>query len=315
MAPNTLQKQFRLDSAESAFFTRELEYIDRTVYEQIFPDNKARQLIPTQAGIPEWAKVYTWREFTKFGKATIAANMADDIPRADVTGTEFSRVIKAIPSAYGWDIMEIKAAAATGTRLDAMKAMSARYAIEVGIDNLLAVGDSDHNLDGLLTLSNTTSYTLADKAAGGKAWSSATSDEVAADVFGAVTAIKNAMKDAGGPVFSRFVVVLPVSQYTDIAQRRMGDGSDKTILRFILDNSPFIEAIEPWHQCSGAGAASADRMVVYPRNQLVLAGLVPMEYTTLPPEQRNLEYVVNALATVGGVVCRYPVAVAYGDGL
>jgi hypothetical protein len=305
----------RLDAAESAWFQRELEYIDRTVYETIFPDNKARELIPTQQGVPDWAKVYTWRMFEKFGRAKIAANMADDIPRADVTGREESKIIKVIPSSYGWDIFEIKASRANGTKLDALKAMAARLAIETGVDEVLALGSANDNLDGLLTLTGTTPYTLADKAAGGKTWAVATSDEIAADLFGAVTTIKNAMKNAGGPGFSNFTVVLPVAQHAMISQRRMGDGSDKTILRFVIDNSPFITEIEPWHHCSGAGAMGTDRMVVYPKTPLVLAGIVPMEYTTLTPEQRNLEYVVNAMSTTGGVVVRYPVAIAYGDGL
>jgi hypothetical protein len=305
----------RLDASESVWFARELESIDTQVYQMLFPDNKARQLIPTQPNVPDWVKTYTWRMFEMFGTAKIAASMADDIPRADVTGRESSKIIKAIPMAYGYDVLEIRAAMRTGTNLDSMRATACRFSVETGIDKVLALGDSDHNLDGLLTLSNTTSYTLADKAAGGKTWANATSDEIAKDIFGAVTAIKNAMKNAGGPSFSSFTVVLPVAQHADISQRRMGDGSDKTILRFVLDNSPFITSIEAWHHCDGAGANGTDRMVVYPRTPLVLAGLVPMEYNAMPPVQQGLEYKVTALATTGGVVVRYPVAVAYGDGL
>lgn len=306
----------RLDAAESVFFKRQLEAVDRTLYETLFPENKARTLIPTQGGIPDWARVYTWRMFEQFGKAKIAANMADDIPRADRTGSEDSKIIKPVTSSYGWDIFEVKAAAATNTPLDALKAVAARFAIETEIDEILAIGNTQNNLTGLLNLSSTTSFTVSTKAATGlTAWSGASADEIAKDLFGIVSAIMVAMKGAGGPMFSRFTIVLPISQYALIAQKRMGDGSDSTVLRFVLANSPWIEAIEPWHHCTGAGSGATDRMVCYPKNPLVLAGLVPMEFTTLPPEQRNLEFVVNALATVGGVVCRYPVAVSYGDGI
>ena len=166
----SMHDQIRLDAAESAFFKRQLEFIDRTVYEHVYPENKARRLIPTQAGVPDWAKVYTWRLFEKFGNAKIVANMADDIPRADVAGTEESKVIKPIASSYGWDVFEIKAAAATGTALDSLKAMSARLAIETELDRILALGDTTHGLDGLLALGDVTPANVAVKAYGDTEW-------------------------------------------------------------------------------------------------------------------------------------------------
>lgn len=307
----------RLDAAESAFFARQLEAVDTELYSQIYPDNIARTLIPTQPNIPDWARVYTWRTFDKFGKARLVANMADDLPRADISGSEESKVIKPIAASYGWDIFEVKAASKTNTPLDSLKAVAARFAVETEIDSLLALGSTAHNMQGLLTLSNTTTFTPFTKGVGGTSWltGGVTGDEMARDVFGLVAKIVVAMKNAGGAVFQRFQIVMPIEQYSLIAQKRMGDGSDKTVLRFILENSPFVEAITPWHLATGAGGSSTDRMVAYPKNPLVLAGLVPTEFTSLPPEQRNMEYVVNCYATVGGVICRYPVAVGYCDGI
>lgn len=301
----------KLDASESVFFKRQLEAIDRRAFDQKYAALKARQLIPTVPGIPDWANVYTWREFDKYGKAKVIANMADDLPRADAKGTENSKVIKTLGSAYGYDVMEIKRAAATQTPLEQMKAAAARFAIEQEIDDILATGLSTHNLQGILNLSNTLTFTPATKAAGGTEWSVATPDEIVSDLTG----IANYIVEQTKGVFSRFVVVLPIEQYNIIATKRMGDGSDSTILKFVLGVSPFIEAIEPWFKCDAAGAGSADRMVCYPRDEMVLGGIVPMEFTPLEPEKRNLEYVIDCIASCGGVVCRYPVAVAYGDGI
>jgi hypothetical protein len=313
MKPSNL----RLDAGESVFFNRQLEAIDKTVYETVYPENKARSLIPTQQGIPDWAKVYTWRLFSKFGQAKIAANMADDIPRADVAGEEASKVIKPVVASYGYDLFEIKAAAATGTPLDALKAQAARFAIESEIDSILALGDAVNNLQGLLAIAaGTTALTLGTKAAGGLTWAVATPDEIVADITSAPTAIRGAMSGAGGPVFSNFTILIPDAQYGQIAQTRMGDGSDTTILKFVLATSPFISDIQPWHHCHlASGGGTTDRMVCYPKNPLVVAGIVPMEFTSQPPEQRNLEYVINCMSTTGGIVVRYPLAIAYGDGL
>src|SRR5690606_19714055 len=150
---------------------------------------------------------------------------------------------------------------------------------------------------------------------GGTSWDNATPDEIIDDLNGIITKAVNDMKQAGGAMFAKFVILLPIDKYNKIATKRIGDGSDKTILRFVLENNPWIEGIEPWHRCSGAGANSSDRMVASPRNPLVIAGIVPMEFTTIPPQLRNFEYLINCMASCGGVVCRYPVAVVYCDGI
>jgi hypothetical protein len=304
-----------LDAAEGIWFARQLQAVDAQQYDVLFPENKARQLIPTQGGIPAWAESYVWREYEKLGVAEFVADDATDLKSANVKATENTRIIKQLGASYRYTVREIKQAAATRTPLDAMRAAAARFAIETKIDEVLALGDVKHGLDGFLTLSNTTSYTLGDKAGGGKTWAVATPDEIVKDIAGAITAIKIAMKGAGTQPFQMFDVVLPIGAHCDIAQRRMGDGSDTTVLQFVLRNLPHVNAITDWFRCDGAGQGSTDRMVVYPKNPTVLAGIVPEEYTPLAPQDRGLSVVVNATASCGGVVCRYPVAVAYGDGL
>lgn len=308
---------YRLDAAESVFFRRELEVIDQRVYEVKYPALLARELIPTLPGIPDWARTYTWREYDKFGKAKIIANMSDDLPRADAKGTEFSKVMKTLGMAYGYDIDEIKASAKTGTRLDQMRANACRFAIELEIDEILAVGNTAHNLEGLLTIaSGTTAFTPMTKAAGGLTWGTvaapnATGMEVAADIMGICARLVEVTKG----IWSRFVVLLPIEQYNYAAMTRISSVSDTTALAFAKANCPFLEDLKAWHRCDTAGGGGTDRMVAYPRDPMVIGGIVPQEYTPLPVERRNLEYIINTTAKCGGTVCKYPVSVAYGDGI
>lgn len=306
----------RLDAPERAFFARELEFVDQQIYEIEYSDHRARSFIPTQQGVPEWARSYTWTMFDKFGKAKIIGPKSKDIPRVDVSGVQDSKVIKDLAAAYGWDMMEIKAARKTGRPIDSMRALAARFAIDAELDEILAVGNSAHNLEGLLNLSGIPTFTPGTKTGGGTAWSEqATPDEIAADLFNIVKERRTAIQQAGGPTFNSFTIILPQDQYTTISQRRMGDGSNVTILNFVLENSPFIESIEEWYRCAGAGAGSTDRMVCYPRNPLILAGIVPLEFSTMAPRREGLEFVVDVFASCGGVVVRYPGAMSYGDGI
>ncbi len=313
MAPTA---PFRLDAAESVFFARELEDIDRRMFQTIFADLRALQYIPLIPGISPYQAVYTWRMFTMFGQAVIVDDTADDIPAADVTGDEESRIIKTVGSAYSYNIFDIQRAAAVGTPLDQMKADAARFAINTKVDQILALGDAPHNLVGLLSIpSGTTSYSPNTKSLGGTTWVNGTPDEVAKDIHGIAAAVRVAMKNSGGPMFNDLTVLVPDAQHAQIATTRMGDGSDSTILRHVLTTSPWIKAIEPWHLCATAGAGSTARMVCYPRTELVVGAVLPIPYASQPPQQRNLNFVINAIARCGGIVPRYPIAIAYGDGI
>ncbi len=313
----------RLDAGESAFFLRQLEQIDQQAYQRRYPALLARKVIPTFPSIADWAHVYTWREWDKHGSARIIANAADDLPMADVTASETSQTIKMLGAAYGYDIREIKAAAAMGTPLDALRAEACRYSVEQQIDAILASGSATDGLFGVLNQDSTdlpaarrvALYTLSTKAAGGTAWGTlaapvATGQEVANDIIGACSALVAATKGA----WSQFRVVLPIAQYNYAASTRLNAINDTTALEFALKSS-FVESIEPWYRCTAAGGSSADRMAVFPSDPLVLGGIVPMEWSPQAPQLRNLKYVVNTIASCGGVVCRFPLAMRYADGI
>ena len=154
-----------------------------------------------------------------------------------------------------------------------------------------------------------------DKTGGGKLWTAATADELSADLFAMATAVIEGLQQAGSPVFTNLTILLPVAQHALISQKRMGPNTAKTVLRFVIENSPYITAIEPWRHCKGAGAGSTDRAVIYPRNPLVVAGIVPMETQPMSPVQKGIEFIVNMLASCGGVVVRYPLSIKYMDGI
>jgi hypothetical protein len=306
----------RLDAAESVFFKRELEAIDKRVYDKKYPQLIARSLIPTISGVSPYQKVYTWREFDKKGSAKVITDYADDLPRIDVSGEEFSQLIKTVGDSYWYSLDEVQAAKGMGTPLDEMRAMAARYFIESKVDSILATGDAATGMKGLLNLANTTSFTAGTKTAGGLTWGTlvapnATGAEVAQDIMGLVSKLNETTKG----LWSKFKIVLPLEQYNYAAQIRMSTLGETTALEFVLKVCPFIESITPWVKCDGAGAGSTDRMMAYPFDEMVLGALVPSEFEILPAQERNLAFVVNCKATVGGVICRYPVAVAYCDGI
>lgn len=315
--------QDRLDQGESTNFLRQLEDIDKRAFMRRFPDLIARQVIPTFENVAAWASVYTWREYTQNGAAKFIADLADDLPSNDVVGQEFSQMVRDCGNSYKYTVKEIKKAAATGFPLDQTRGETARMSCEQLIDQTLATGNALQKLNGVLSLDSTSIaaanrvgvLTPSTKAAGGTAWGTllapkATGQEVANDVIGAVSKV---VSDTKG-IWSRLSVVMPIDQYNYAAATRLNAINDTTALDFILKNAN-VASVRPWYACTGAGSGAVDRMALFPSDPMVMGGIVPQEWTPQAPQQRNLVYVINCLASCGGVVCRYPIAVRYMDGI
>lgn len=312
----------RLDAAEKVFFQRELESIDARVYEVKFPLLKGRTLVPKILDVSEVDNEYTYRMFEATGAAKVIANGADDLPSVNVSGTEVTSRIKPLGVKYSYDLFEIRAAAAKGKPLSDLMAMAARRAIEEQIDSLIASGSTLHSMTGFVNstaVDRTTFVPVTKSANGGTTWldsgaPNATAQEMIADVNTIVAQVWNALKEAQG-LGSQLTVALPAAEYAYLASTSVGDNADKTALSFLLSNNPFLASIEPWHKLTAAGASSANRMICYLKDPQVLGALIPMEFSPQPVQQIGLRFEVNNVARCGGTVIRYPVAMAYGDGI
>jgi hypothetical protein len=311
----------RLDSNDVLFFKRELESIDSRIYEVKFPLLKGKALIPKVTDVGETDNEYTYRQYTLTGKAKIISDGADDLPSVNAEGQEFTSRIKILGTKYGYNLFEIKAAAAKGKPLSDLLARAARRAIEEEIDSILAFGSSAHSMKGFVNSADVdaTTFVPSTKTAGGTTWldsgaPNATGAEMVGDVNVLVAQVWNQLKEAEG-IGGKLVIVVPAAEYAYLASQPMGDNADKTALRFLTENNPFLEEIVPWHKLAGAGDSSSNRMICYVRDPQVLGALVPLEYSPQMVQQLGLKFEVPVVARCGGTVIRYPIAMAYGDGI
>lgn len=300
-----------MDASESAFVSRQLEQIRARTYDIKHKSLLAREFIPVDNSISPGAEVVTYRQWDMVGMAKIIANYADDLPRADVLVREFTGKIRGIGSSYGYSVQEARAAMFAGVPLEQRKANAARRSVEEKIDSIAQVGDSLHGLVGFLNQSNTTSFTVSTGAAGSQAFANKTPDEVVADLNLFVNNIVTSTHGSEIPD----TILFPLAQWGDISTRRMGDGSDTTILKFFLANNPYIKMAAPWHALAGAGSGATDRMVCYRRDPDALQLIIPQEFEQFPPQTKGLEVVTPCHARCGGVVVYYPLSMSYGDGI
>lgn len=304
----------RLDANETVFFERQLESIDERLYEVRKKELVYREFIPVNGNVSAGANSYTYRQFDKLGMAKVIANYADDLPRADVYGNEYISPIKTLGVSFGYNTQELRAAAMANTPLDMMKADAARRSIREKESNIAWNGDDEAGLPGFLSNANIPIVATL-TGTGGFTWALKTADEIIKDVNILVTKIREDSKGA----FSGDTLLLPINQYNEIAGRPRSTTSDTTILEFITKpgNSYGLSKVSwiPDELNSTFTGDTEDGMVLYQNDSEVLEQIIPMEMTTHPVQERNLEFVVPVESRHGGTVVRYPIACAIMTGI
>lgn len=306
----------RMDNDDNVFFSRQLEHIRAKTADIKRPELKGTMFVPVNTEVSEGAQEFTFRIYDARGVAKLVSNYAKDFPRVDISGSEETIKIKSIGDSYGYNIQEIRGARMSGVPLDAKRASAARRAIEESVDNICQNGGvmSEVGAFGLLNQPNATSYTIPNGASGSPLWANKTPEEIAADLFGIVSNCVTVTKEVEIPN----TILLPLASFELISKKRMGDGSNDTILNFVQTNLTKAGRpceIKSWYACDTAGALGVKRMVAYKRDPESLELILPVAFEQFPPEKNGLEYETICHARAGGVVAYYPLSINYGDGI
>ena len=110
-------------------------------------------------------------------------------------------------------------------------------------------------------------------------------------------------------------MIMPLDKFMILAERQKSTASDKTLLKWFLENNGIIKEIDWVDELSGAGIGGTDRFMIYPRDPNVVRVEIPMFYREEPPQQDGLAFKIIARQKTAGVQIRYQKAVAYGDGI
>lgn len=306
-----IESSGRLDANESVFFARQLEYVKSQTYDIKKVPLAALTIFPVDTSIPEGATTHTYRQYDTVGMAKVIANYANDLPRADVVGKEFTFPIRSIGNAYGYNVQEIRSAAFTGMNLNARKASAAQRAHAETINRLAFFGDADHGIPGLLNNSNIPEVTLlADGTGSSKTFASKTADKIVRDVNSLINRILTQSKG----VHRATEVWMPVEQYALIATTQNSVASDTTILQFLQQVHPGV-TFRSVVELDGAGAGGTDRMMALENSMDNWQLNIPMMFRQYAPQQKGLEFEVPCESRMAGVTVEYPLAMAFSDGI
>ena len=301
----------RMDAKFTAVLEKQLEFVKTQTYDIVYPDLKAKQLIPVDNSAGPGAETITYRQWDEFGMAQIISNYADDLPLVDALVEEFVQRVHSIGAAYQWSIQDLRRSAMADSRLDQRKARAARNFIERKLENIGALGDA---LAGLTGIANNANVSLVAVTTGDWFNAATTGEQKIADLNKLVSTIVIANKET----FIPDTVLLDIGLYNNISNDRISSTGDThtTVLEAFLRSSPYIKEVIPWFKLSDANAAGTKaRAVCYKRDPEILTFEIPQEFEQLPPQAKNLSFQVPVHARTAGVIVYYPIAMGYMDGL
>lgn len=306
-----IQNTGRFDANESVFFARQLEFVKSQTYDIKRVGLNALTLIPVSTAIPEGATTHTYRQYDSVGMAKVIANYANDLPRADVIGKEFTNPIRSIGNTYGYNVQEVRSALYAGINLNGKKAMAATRAHQEKINQLAFSGDADNGLPGFLTNSNVPEVTLlADGTGSSKTFATKTADKIVRDI----NALTNKVITQSKGIHRVTEVWLPIEQYALIATTQNSAASDTTILSFLQQVHPGVQ-FKQVVELDGAGAGGTDRMYAMENTMENWQLEIPMMIKQYAPQQVGLEFQVPVESRFAGVIIEYPLAFAFADGI
>lgn len=311
-----------LDADQTIFFARELELIDRTLYEVKYPELEAEMLLPSRKSIPLGVDTYTWRLFDGKGEAVPSSSSEDAVPMTDVSGSEQNDKLQSFALGYGWTLDELDSARFAGMPLDTMRADRCRRKLAEQLNKMALLGYSPKGIVGLFNLANTLTYTVPTTGTGSsKKWSDKTSAQVLLDLFTMVDSIPNNTIDIEGGANKPMRMAMPKSYrrlLSTIFIQLGGVTTAQTVLEAFQRQRPNVEIVGA-NYLDTAGALSpsstqtAARIVVYDPSQVTW--LKCLDFQQMPVEQRAFRFAIPCRCRGGGVITQFPKSVLYADGM
>lgn len=313
-SPRLLSSTHRNDAGEAIYFARQLEFILPEVYKVEHPGLMYPEALPFVTGVPAYAEFVTYVMWDVLGVAKIVANYADDLPRVDVQGKQFSQRVVTLGDSVGWNWMELLQSEETGQPIDRTKLDAAFEAIERLTNKLAFLGDSTVGLIGITTIPSMPN-TVVPISGGATTWDAkiALGDAGKAAILNDLALPFTRMNIATKGTEVPDTLLIAPSARTLLSNTPRTTTSDKSIWQWFLDAHPGLTVIEAV-ELETSGTGGTRQMILYRRNSAKLGLIIPQDIMAHPPEARGLEHIVAVTRRYGGVQVKKPLSLdsSYG---
>lgn len=317
------------DASESQYVARQLEHVRAGVYEVQYTDTVYDRLLPINRSVRPGQREYIIRVMDKVGEAMVLDETADQGGNVEEKISEKSMRFFPIGIGYSYTRQEILSSMEAGVPLQANKAMLAKQLMERKVDQIALIGDAKapSTSGGQKGLLNTTdagilSYSpMASQGAGTTTFDKYKSaDEILEDLH---TMVSQPWTSSKG-LFSINTLLLPLTTRTYIASRRVGDGTNGSILEYFLGSDQFINSadaviglwqLEDATAAGTAGSWTGKRCIGFRRDPSCLEFLINQDFEQLPPQAMNYKIHTLCRMSLGGLALYQPLTMIRMDGV
>lgn len=317
---NGVRQAVNLDDNEKIFFERELDYVKTGSYDIKYGQFKAKEMIPVSTEAGAGATSITYEQYDTVGMMKIITNYADDLPRSDVKGKEFTTPVRSVGGSYGYNIQEIRTSALTGKKLETRKANATRKSYETIVNQIAFFAKPNvakwAGLTGLIYQPNVpTSVVGAGATTGNIPWADKNAEEILQDMNDAYSSVVSLTKGVELPN----ALLLPLTRYQLVANKRLNTVDGQTVLKAFQETHPDV-SVEWLNELESVvspatGSGNVAVMVCYRRDPEVLTLELPSAYEQFNAQERGLEFIVPAHGRIGGVIVYYPLAINIVEGI
>lgn len=289
----------RLDEENLLFAQRQLTGIETKVYERDYSRQFKMangEILPVVVMQEYEAKRFIEiAELDVFGMAEVISDYSKGGPRVGVVARRQQYPIRTIGDHAAWSWEEILMAQAENIPLEEKSLGATRIAYEAKLNRTGYFGDIEYGLPGIFT-SNIARMTSATTFA-----AAANPDALLALLNNPVSALVQATRGFEVPQ----IVVLPARQGQQVGNTMRSTNSDVSVLSAFLDLQQKLGQVKQViidDNLRGAGTNGEDCMLILPDEEEAICLAIAMDYTILPVQQINLEYVVHALGRIIGAM-------------
>lgn len=287
----------------SADVNQLLNQVIATAYTEKRPALESVNFIPLGSQLEAGAETVSYDLITEIGMAKIIDDYAKDLPPVAIQRTTKYAPVKTFGDSYSYSYVDLLRAKKSGIALESVKASTARFGIEAGLDKFALVGLKEAGVTGLFNNENVPVVSL------GSNWLTADGDKIVADFQKLFDAVEEATNGTETPN----AVIIPAKVYGALNTRRMSSTNETRILQYLKDVFPQVTSWERSRGLNDVGTNGASRVVLYTKDVTAVSRRNAVNFTQLAEQWSGIAATVNCLARSAGTIFHRPLSAVYGD--
>jgi hypothetical protein len=302
----------RMDNYRSgAFLADQLQHILPGVLRRPYPEIVYSRICPVSFEVPPGATSIKRTIWDRTGSYDLVSDAADDLPRSGVRVGEIVNEIREFGGAFDYTQSELLSAQLAGVSLTTERADAVRDAYERRNNVTCLFGRAGTNLRGMLNHAAIDRVVVTGNS--NDAWfnDSGTTPQQMLDLlnFGVTQMRVNSRQ-----VESPDSILMSESDHRIVSTTCRSSTDNTTVLQLFMTMNPGIKSVEPINELDPAnsgGALTARRMLFYRKDPTKGKFHIPLPLTFLPPQPKNLKFVVPSMSKLGGFIPEFPLAFLY----